>query len=915
MNTLSIRFLNQFKLVDLNFIEETMSVNKLVPRKPEAIIELEKIYNIILFEGTSPDPMNGSLSTNNYTLDELGRVNGISFTDRNITNIEPLKSLHLIELNLTANKIEDISVLSNLTKLKYLFLGGNLIKDITPLKACKNLLSLALWANPIQDMSPLCGLHQLKALYAQRIGFSDLNFIIGLNKLDRLIVSDNKINNLDILTNSTVTSIDLEGNNINTVSLTIAKKFHWLYRLQSFQLKNQGISLENNPLYYPPSSVLELGPETVQNYYESSEKYGHAPLSEGRIIVVGDGSSGKSSLIERLLHNTFLLGKPQTNGIHIDHWKLTHTDKRDLNFHIWDFGGQEIQHAVHKFFFTEGCLYVLVLDNRKEEEPEYWLQQIESLGAGASVLVVFNKQDDNITEIADRKFLREKYPNIVGYYNVSCKTGFGIHDFKLDLEKYAIGLRTVDEQFPENWFHIKKSIEKCTSGSEHYLEYERFHKICNKYSADDEKTQKLLLKYFTTIGAVTWFGDTFLNFLHVLSPAWITQGVYKILTSKKTDGLAGKIQVSDFYELLQPVDQMDYTYDENHYGYILSMMKKFDLCYSPDDNIILIPSAFGKVPKVEYSEFKGEFIRTYILQFKDYMPIALIHKFIAKKLPEAYDNNYWYTGIVIKDSRTSSLAMIQADKESKRIYVRIKGESPLGMWEHIRREIFSTTLDYARVPYEELILLDERTESTVNYEDLLGYLRANKFIYFHPKLQKDFNVGFLIGLFESKDQTIEKFKDNSVASGEIYNISDQSPNIILNILNNNSPTVNSQFINEINIDIQNINNLSSNIKGDANYLINEIKKTNGELFDTLQKIVQFTDDAKLAKNTNDIKEKGWGRKLKNAIEFLSKAGDSLKHIKDGGEALHSMFQGLKQIALQLDLHEVTQLFKSLTHIN
>ena len=45
--------------------------------------------------------------------------------------------------------------------------------------------------------------------------------------------------------------------------------------------------------------------------------------------------------------------------------------------------------------YKQGCLYVLVLDNRKEEEPEYWLQQIESLGGKAPVLVVFNKQDEN----------------------------------------------------------------------------------------------------------------------------------------------------------------------------------------------------------------------------------------------------------------------------------------------------------------------------------------------------------------------------------------------------------------------------------------------------------------------------------------------------------------------------------------
>jgi hypothetical protein len=52
-----------------------------------------------------------------------------------------------------------------------------------------------------------------------------------------------------------------------------------------------------------------------------------------------------------------------------------------------------------------------------------------------------------------------------------------------------------------------------------------------------------------------WFGeDTFLKFLHVLNPAWITQGVYKILTAKKTANLFGQVRVNDFKELLQPVN-------------------------------------------------------------------------------------------------------------------------------------------------------------------------------------------------------------------------------------------------------------------------------------------------------------------------------------------------------------------------
>ena len=170
----------------------------------------------------------------------------------------------------------------------------------------------------------------------------------------------------------------------------------------------------------------------------------------------------------------------------------------------------------------------------QREEPENWLQQIESLGGKAPVLVVF-KQDENAAgETADRKYLKEKYPNIVGFFNTSCKTGFGIMDFKNSLEEEVIKLRTVSEQFPNNWLAVKKAIEEHVSGTGHYLTYEAYQEICRQNNLITEEARKLLLRYFNTIGTVTWFGeDTYLKFLHVLNPAWITQGVYKILPQKK----------------------------------------------------------------------------------------------------------------------------------------------------------------------------------------------------------------------------------------------------------------------------------------------------------------------------------------------------------------------------------------------
>lgn len=896
---------------------------KLEQQKPKEILELEKEYNLIIKESASGPP--------SYNVNSKGFIIKLDLSLQSITDIRPIEKFEYLEyLNLTRNKIEDISPISNLTSLQVLYLGGNKIKELSPVLSLNRLNTLAIWGNPLISIPILSDIKNLKRLYCSELNLNSLEFIKKNTELVDLSAHTNNISDLSPLIGlDKLVELDIPANQIRSVSYTIAKRFEWLTGAFG-RPDGPGdfiISLSGNPLEFPPTSVIELGPKVVQNYYEAAEKFDYSPLSEGRIIVIGDGESGKSSLIDRALYNRFDKHKNQTNGIRIEDWALKHEDGRDLKFHFWDFGGQEIQHAVHKFFFTEGCLYVLVLDNRKEEEPEYWLQQIESLGGKAPVMVVFNKQDQNKAETIDRKYLREKYQNIVGYYATSCSTGDGIDTFKKDLEEQVRKLKTVNEQFPNNWLTIKKEIVENTTGEQHYLSYETYKKIAERNLTEQEEAQKLLLKYFNTIGTVTWFGEhPHLGTMHVLNPAWITQGVYKILTAKKTATSFGQINVRDFPKLLAPKDDDDYTYEKGHFGYILAMMKKFELCHTEDEEHLLIPSAFGKIPKVEYSDYKGSGVHTYILQFKDYMPIALIHRFIVKNLENALDGNYWYTGIVLNDSSSHSQAMVHADKKEKRIYIKIKSSSPLGHWERIRGAFKKITKSYAKIEYEEAVAVDENVENNVKYDDLISYLQADKPLYFHTKLKKEFNVGYLIGLFEDKKTTLEKIEKNEiiqikehrvkttqVGAQAVVNSEYEIPPIKLTILNNNSPTVNTNINNQINIDIdiQVVNTISNDVRGEADYLLGELSESNKDLKQALEKVIQFADDAKAAQNSGDVKGLGWGRKLKSVIRTLANAGEQVKNIEDGRQALGSILKGMTDLAQQFNLSDIVNLLKDL----
>src|ERR1019366_7597295 len=77
------------------------------------------------------------------------------------------------------------------------------------------------------------------------------------------------------------------------------------------------LEVSDNPLTSPPYSVIELGTPAVHSYFENKEKYDAKPLNEGRIIFVGDGSAGKTSLMNRIIYNRFDKKETQTNGIKI----------------------------------------------------------------------------------------------------------------------------------------------------------------------------------------------------------------------------------------------------------------------------------------------------------------------------------------------------------------------------------------------------------------------------------------------------------------------------------------------------------------------------------------------------------------------------------------------------------------------
>ncbi len=103
-----------------------------------------------------------------------------------------------------------------------------------------------------------------------------------------------------------------------------------------------------------PDEILAQEPAQINAYLKNLCQT-ERPLNRVRVIFLGYGEAGKTSLIRALNGLDVVAGKEQmTPGIDISTWQVPGTE---IIAHFWDFGGQVVAHATHQFFLRSRCLY------------------------------------------------------------------------------------------------------------------------------------------------------------------------------------------------------------------------------------------------------------------------------------------------------------------------------------------------------------------------------------------------------------------------------------------------------------------------------------------------------------------------------------------------------------------------------
>jgi internalin A len=650
------------QLTNLNFLDLARNQLKNVP---EWIGQLTNLTSLN-FEGNQlknvPEWI-GQL-TNLISLD-LGD-NQLKNLPESISQLTNLTSLDLGD-NQLKNSPESISQLTNLASLN---LKGNQLKNLPEsISQLTNLTSLNLGNNQLKDVPEWID---------QLIHLTSLNF--SYNRLDTLPESISQLTNL--------TSLDLGDNQLDTLPESIGR----LTNLTE-------LFLTKNPLTQIDPVILHQGGLAVRNYYRQRLEANTTYIYEAKLLIIGKGGAGKTSLANKLIDSSYKL-KPRgsdnyeksTEGIDVLRFDFPHSSGNSFRINIWDFGGQEIYHATHQFFLTKRSLYLLVANALHDDTDfNYWLKVIELLSGGSPALIVKNQEQERRCRINENQ-LRGRFGNLKDILPTNLASNDGLPEILTAVKHYISQLPHVGNPLPKTWVRVREALE---ADARNYITQTEFLTLCDTYGFKRREDKLQLSGYLHDLGVCLHFQeDSVLKNWIILKPEWGTAAVYKVLDNPKVQQALGCFNHDDLATIWADEQYADMR-DE-----LLQLMMRFKLCYEIPNHphTYIAPQLLSpNQPEYTWDDTDNLILRYHY----DFMPKGMLTRFAVETHKLIDSDLIWRDGIILYE-RESRAEVIEAYYENE-IRIRVSGFPKKDLLTRIHHEFDKIHDSYEDLQFKELI--------------------------------------------------------------------------------------------------------------------------------------------------------------------------------------------------------------------
>lgn len=444
----------------------------------------------------------------------------------------------------------------------------------------------------------------------------------------------------------------------------------------------QFIHVDNCPLIHPPPEIAKQGNSAILNYFSEREQQGTDTLYEAKLLVVGEGGSGKTSLIRRLYQPDLPLPKKEdtTKGIDILRQEFKMPSGEDFRLNVWDFGGQEIYHATHQFFLTKRSLYVLLDNSRSDyktvhdEGFRYWLEVIDNL-SGHSPVLMFQNMDGGRSKEVDMPGIKGQFDNVKEIYR-----GDLLHDpdsvrpLREAVEFYVKNLPHIGEQLPKKWIDIRSDLE-VRAEQDAYISQDDYFGIYKKHLPFDRDKALWLSRYLHDLGVFLHFQDEpALRKTVVLQNHWATEAVFKVLDDEEVKTAKGRFTLTDC-DCIWAAS----TYADMH-GELLALMVKFELCYQlpdtkPGPDAWLTPGLLSASKPEALRDWAqpGDLVLRY--HYTTFKPKGLPNRLMVRMNRYVQDiSRAWRNGAYFQDGGNELL--VEETYNTSEIVLRVRGKNP-----------------------------------------------------------------------------------------------------------------------------------------------------------------------------------------------------------------------------------------------
>jgi len=523
--------------------------------------------------------------------------------------------------------------------------------------------------------------------------------------------------------------------------------------------------LKGNPGLVP-EGVAEQGNKAILKYLREQEKESEEQWLS-KLMLVGQGRVGKTSLLKALLNKKFKKNEDSTHGILVGTLPIQHPSRPDVTMRLntWDFGGQDIYHATHQFFFmTESSLYLLVWSagmGVEESKLDYWLNNIKANAPESHIILVATHVEKRAAD-CDYYGLQKKYPQIKAYYEVSNRNKKGIPALRSKIAELASTLPLMGKIRPTSWLKAANAVREC---EENAITDTQLNEMYISQGVPKDSTRELA-KYMHELGNILYYqDDDQLKHRVILNPNWVTENIYKVLDSEDVTKKQGVLTRQHAEKLWQ-------QHDPTIHNVFLRLLDKFDLSFNSDDNnIMYIVERLQFAPPEEYRkrwdafEGRNEIVMKFYL--KADMPPGIPTWFIART-HRFTTGNHWRHGALFADDK--HLGLIQAHPNERLLVLSVRGPYPQYFFS-ILQEGLKVTLDRfpgikptQTIPCPEKDTKGERCKHEFDYDDILKRLEKlpNRNEIECPKCLRLINVYKLIYGVDPKVLTEEEIKKKEI---------------------------------------------------------------------------------------------------------------------------------------------------------